>query len=149
MTHPGNNFGLTPARRQVLAAVADVIAPTTGEMLSASAIDLAGEPVERALRARPDLAPPLQLLLDRLVNQPPTDLTRWLDRLHTNEISILMQVVAGAYYMHPAVRRILGYAGQDALTLPRGSFGGDEMLWEMMQSPPRYRVPNDRSTQDR
>ena len=47
--------------------------------------------------------------------------------------------VAGGYYMHDQVRRLLGYAGQEALTLSRGGFGGEDLIDPMLARGPIYR----------
>jgi hypothetical protein len=49
--------------------------------------------------------------------------------------------VVGAYTLDPAVKRRLRYDGQRALTLPRGGFGGEDLLLLMMESSPRFRDP--------
>ncbi|MBX3598915.1 MAG: hypothetical protein KF874_15225 [Rhizobiaceae bacterium] len=128
---------LTSHQRECLAVVADKILPRTPEMPSASDLDLSNTLVDKVLQSRPDLVEPLRKLLDlRLAS--PESLT--LADLNTQDIETLFQVVAGAYYMDPTVRRLIGYDGQRALTLPRSGFGAEELLIEMMESPPRYRA---------
>lgn len=130
---------LSPARRGVLTRLADLIVPACGELPAAGTLDLGGAPIDRLLRLRPDLLPPLRVLLEECAALPPADLPTWLDALSPTAMAVLLQVVAGAYYLQPEVRRLIGYPGQEALTLPRDGFGGEELLMAMMQSPPRFR----------
>ena len=60
---------------------------------------------------------------------------------HPRAFSALLQVVIGAYTLDPEVRRRLRYDGQQALTLPRGGFGGEDLLLTPLEGPPRYRDP--------
>ena len=103
---------LSPDERTLLAALADVIAPRWNSLPSASDIDLAGEPLDRALQARPDLIEPLRALLLEIEASPPVDAIHHLQRARPAQFHVLMQVVAGAYYMNEKVRAALGYPGQ-------------------------------------
>lgn len=134
---------LSPARRDVLRRLADAIVPAHGDLPAASEIDLAGEPTDKLLRLRPDLLPLLCGLLDDCAAAEPAGLPAWLDSLLPAAKATLLQVVAGAYYLQPEVRRLIGYPGQEAQTLPRDGFGGEELLVAVMQSPPRYRQAPD------
>lgn len=130
---------LTPERRVVLTALADAIAPAAFGMPEASALGLTltGGLVDRVLALRPDLAASLPSILD--ASGPPTDPAAILGGIDHAWLAILMQVVAGAYYMHPVVRKRIGYTGQEALTLGRGEIGGEDLLAAMMERPPRWR----------
>ena len=111
-------------------------------MPSAGDIDLANAPLDKVLRARPDLLEPLCRLLDSFGSDAMEIAVPSLERDEPQAFEMLMQVVAGAYYMDAHVRSLLGYDGQRALTLPRSGFGAEELLMEMMESPPRYRDPD-------
>lgn len=130
---------MTPAQRATLSALADVLIPAAHGMPAASGIGLAGAPLDRALRARPDLVAPLGALLDRLAGQDPGDAVR---ALAPGELDLLFVAVAGAYTLDPAVRSLLGYPGQGARTLPRAGFGAEELAAAMMEAPPRWRDPD-------
>jgi len=133
---------LNSHRRGRLAAVADVILPRAEGMPSASDIDLANAPLDKVLLARPDLLEPLCQSLDSLSSDAIETNVPSLARDEPQAFEVLMQVVAGAYYMDTHVRSLLGYDGQRALSLPRSGFGAEELLMEMMESPPRYRDPD-------
>ncbi len=95
-------------KRTPLAGLADVIAPRWNNLPSASDIDLTGEPLDRALQARPDLIEPLRALLLEIVASRPVDAVDHLQRARPAQFHVLMQVVAGAYYMNEKVREALG-----------------------------------------
>ena len=130
---------LSPAQRARLAEVAAALVPPGATMPGAADIALAreGGPIERVLRVRPDLAVPLAAALDAACGLS----VEQLAAERPDAVRVLLQVVIGAYYLDPEVKRRLGYDGQQALTLPRGGFGGEDLLALMMESPPRYRDP--------
>lgn len=103
---------LSQDERTLLAALADVIAPQWNNLPSASDIHLAGEPLDRTLHARPDLIEPLKALLREIEASRPVDAVDHLQRARPAQFHVLMQVVAGAYYMNEKVREALGYPGQ-------------------------------------
>lgn len=131
---------LSVQHRARLRDLADVIVPGFQQMPSASAVGLAGDPVDRVLRMRPDLKIALERLLDTLAGTEPAETMRSIAAQDPAALEVLMQVVVGAYCMEPRVRDALGYSGQQALTLDRGGFGGEDLLLAMMDSPPRYRT---------
>jgi hypothetical protein len=133
---------LNSAHRAALAALADVVAPRTSRMPSAADLRLAepaGE-VDRVLSLRPDLVAPLCQVLDLPdATADPLSVVQRLASANSAAFAALMQAVAGAYYLHPTVRTLIGYGGQEALSLDRGSIGGEDFLAVMMERPPRWR----------
>lgn len=127
--------------RDRLSDLADVLFPHAEGMPAASEIDLANAPLDKALRARPDLLAPLLTILDDTRDQPPGKVIPFLASEQPSAFDDLMQVVAGAYYMNRQVRDLLHYDGQRALSLPRSGFGAEDLLMELMESPPRYVDP--------
>jgi len=86
-------------------------------MPSARAVGVAGAGVELVLESRPDLARPLLQLLDELESEEPSEAVARLERMEPSRFEALFVAVAGAYYMTPAVRELIGYAGQEARTV--------------------------------
>jgi hypothetical protein len=111
----GNVSQLSPSERAVLAGLADIIAPRWNALPSASDIDLSHGPIDRALRARPDLVEPLRQLLDEMRIQDGATAIEQLQRERPAQFAVLMQAVAGAYYMDESVRAALRYGGQRRL----------------------------------
>ena len=104
---------LTAEQTAKLRAIAAVVAPRTPRMPSADDIDLVGAAMEPVFLARPDLLVPLRELLDGLdALATPSDQVAGLARENGTQFAVLMQVVAGAYYMDARVRRALEYTGQ-------------------------------------
>ncbi len=130
---------LTTPQRTALAALADVIAPASGRMPAASSIGLVdpGGQVEQVLALRPDLAAALPPILAATGSDAAEALTRMPPVWRTT----LLECIAGAYYLHPEVRRLIDYAGQEALSLGRGEIGAEDLLAEMMERPSRWRQP--------
>jgi len=106
---------LTEAERTVLAGLAEVLVPAWKNMPSAGDVALAGAPIDAALQSRPDLAPSLRRLLAECAGVDPLRAVERLSQERPAEFSLLLQAVAGAYYMHPRVRQALGYGGQRRL----------------------------------
>jgi hypothetical protein len=107
---------LSPGERTVLARLADIIAPRWNALPSASDIDLSHGPIDRALRARPDLVEPLRQLLGQMRVQEGAMAIEHLQRERPAQFAVLMQAIAGAYYMNESVRAALRYGGQRRLT---------------------------------
>jgi hypothetical protein len=81
-------------------------------MPAASEVDVHGKWIDRALRARPDLEPELLAVLD---GGRELDPEARLARLRAGDpaaYETLVLLVTGAYYMHPRVRKLIGYPGQ-------------------------------------
>ena len=132
---------LGPETRLLIAKLATQMIPRSSEMPGASDIALAQAPLDRVLRHRPDLADFLEALPEIGSDEPSEEYLHRLKIKNPPACHALLQAVLGAYYMHPEVKRRLGYQGQQALTLPRGGFGGEELLEQVMNMPPRFRDP--------
>lgn len=130
---------MTPAQRAAFAGLAEVLIPAAHGMPSAGDVDLAGAPLDRVLRARPDLAAPLASLMDSLPDQASGAVAPGLPAA---ALELLMVVAGGAYTLDPRVRARLGYPGQEAQLLPRAGFGAEDLVVEMLDLPPRWRDPD-------
>ena len=127
---------LDEAQRRRVAELAALVLPGFGAQPPAVEIDIAGDPVERVFRSRPDLLEPLRELLASESESP----GRFLETLDDASFSLLMTVLCAAYLQDGRVRDALGYPGQQALTPNRGGmFGAEELVLEMLEWPKRYR----------
>ncbi len=130
---------LTQAQAAGFSALCNVILPANGQMPAAGTLELAERELALVLKLRPGS----EAALLRLLAQCPETVTPgWFDdctREYPEDCRQVVILVCGAYYLHPEVRRILKYPGQQALTLPRGGFGQEELVIEMMSGPKRYR----------
>jgi len=103
---------LEAGQRAVFAALGDVLIPAADGMPSASEADPAGRWLDRALAARPDLAPRLASVFAAAAGREPA---AEVDRLRSSDpdgFAALATAVAGAYYMNIKVRKRIGYPGQ-------------------------------------
>jgi hypothetical protein len=99
--------------REALAGLADVLIPATDGMPAASEAGATGERLDEVLRLRGDLEEPLTRLAERARGVDPA---REVERLQTEEpaaFEALSTAVAGAYFLNPDVRRLIGYPGQE------------------------------------
>lgn len=98
---------LDDAARARLAQLADQLIPGGHGLPSASEIGVQGKWIDRALAARPDLAAPVAAALARS-----EDADVALERFREEDPGTFESfgyAVAGAYLMHPRVRKRLGY----------------------------------------
>ena len=105
--------GLGGSQRAALARLADVLVAEGRGMPAASAVDVAGELIDRCLEAAPVLAEPLGALLDELAAEAPEVFARQLAAHRPDDFAVLSTAVVGAYYLSPEVRGLIGYPGQE------------------------------------
>ena len=101
---------LDPNGRDRIAAIADILMPGGDGLPLPSEIDIQGYWIDEALVAAPALAGSLGFVLQ--ANASPPDI---IDDLRANEPEVFMALtflLSGAYFMHPTVRKALGYEGQ-------------------------------------
>jgi hypothetical protein len=103
---------VTPEQRTALAALADVLLPAGDGILAASEVSVQGKWIDRALGARPDLEPELLRVLDGRKDESPEARLARLRSEDAGAYETLVLLVTGAYYMHPKVRKLIGYPGQ-------------------------------------
>lgn len=99
---------LDDVTRAALARIADVLIPPGDGMPAASEVDATGRWLDRVLAADPSLAAPLAELAAC------SDLAD-AEALHARDAGTFERAAFGllsAYYMHPGVRKRMGYPGQ-------------------------------------
>lgn len=123
-----------------LAALADVLIPAGHGMPSASEAGVAGEWLDAVLAARTDLAAGLQQLLVQSEGHDPREFVAELSRQQPQQFGILAEIVPNAYFMNPAVRAAIGYAGQGPRPIdPRADYMEDDLLASVIRRGPVYR----------
>lgn len=143
MTDSQNPEGFDEAFRARLARIADVLVPADGDMPAASAVGIAGGLLDKALRARPDLAADCRRAVDRCADPPGSEALEQLARADPAGFSALMVLVLGGYYLSAEVRKLLHYAGQEALRIDIGelpTYIEEELLDEVIDRGPIYRT---------
>jgi hypothetical protein len=98
--------------RSLLGALADLLIPGADGMPSATEAGVAERWLDEVLLVRPDFGPPLTAVIHGARGAHPVDA---LARLRTSDpagFGVLAEVVAGAYFLNPQIRRAIGYGGQ-------------------------------------
>lgn len=112
-----SNFELSPSARQRFSLIADVLIPRALGMPAASDVDIAGAMLDHVLKLRPDLI----VNFRRAIEFEKVDNAASAERaaIVMNErdptaLTALGVVAIAIYYMHPDVRKLLGYPGQES-----------------------------------
>ena len=129
------------ASRELILALAKVVLPGNDRQPSATDVDIAGAPLDCVLSSRPDLEGQLLAILECFAADKSLTPTGFVETLDTQELRVLMTVFCGAYFLVTEVQQAIDYTGQQALTLDRGGFGGEELAIKQMELPKRYREP--------
>jgi hypothetical protein len=104
-----------PDARARLAALADALIPAGDGMPSASEAGVAGEWLDAVLAAEPGFGPALAAVL---AGADVADAAGELRRIETTDPDgwgTLTTVVAGAYFLNPAIAAQVGYPGRRAI----------------------------------
>ena len=104
---------LNASQRAVLSGLADVLVAEGRGMPAASAVGVAGDLLDRCLKAAPVLAEPLLALLDEAPGGALDAYVRELAADRPDDFAVLSTVVVGAYYLSAEVRDLIGYPGQE------------------------------------
>jgi len=132
---------LTEAQRLTLARLANVLIPAGNGFPSASEAGVAEAFLDRVAAARPDLAKVLPAILELAENRDPAEV---IDELQTEDpeaFGVLAELVPGAYFLNPEVRRALRYHGQTAQPIdPHPDYEEDGLLQSVIQRGPIYRA---------
>lgn len=103
---------LSPSERDQVDRLGNILIPSSDPMPSVSESDPDGRWLDRACRARPDMARAVQ---DLLAAHPDLDSLEAIVRVEGEDaqgVAGLLTITAGRYYMNPAIRDLIGYPGQ-------------------------------------
>ncbi|GAA1124800.1 hypothetical protein [Nocardioides aquiterrae] len=103
---------LTDEQRARFASLADVLIPAAEGMPSASQADVPTKWLDDALGYRPDLVAGLQEALQAAGDLPADEAVELLNQHHIPAFEALGTLAAGAYFLNPAVKQLIGYPGQ-------------------------------------
>jgi hypothetical protein len=132
--------GFSDADRLVLAGLGDVLIPAEGGMPAASQAGVAAEGLDRVLAVCADLAAPLARLLEAARGREPAAFVAEIRSRDPAGFAALAETVAGAYFLNPAVRAALGYAGQEPRPIdPHPDWLDDGLLQSVIDRGPIYR----------
>jgi hypothetical protein len=131
---------LDPARRAVLARLADVLIPAGDGRPAASAAGVAGDGLDLVLAALPDLGPGLAAVVAGAEGRDPAEVVASLARTDPAAYGLLTELVAVAYFLNSDVRRAVGYSGQGPVPLdPRVDYMEDGLLESVIRRGTIYR----------
>jgi hypothetical protein len=128
--------------RALFAAMADLLIPSGGGMPSASEAGVAARWLDEVLRVRPDFGAPLAAVIADAGGADPAD---GLARLRNSDpagFGVLAEVVAGAYFLNPDVRKAIGYGGQQQVPIVAETppdYEQDGLLASVVARGPIYR----------
>jgi len=104
------------AERATLSAVADHLIPTAHGMPSAADV-LQDDRLRFVLNARPDLVEPIRAALRADLGGDPGARLATLGRDEPGSLGALQLAIVAGYYTDKRVRELIGYPGQEALTI--------------------------------
>ena len=107
---------LNDAERATLAAVADHLIPAAHGMPSAAEV-LTDERIRFVLVARPDLAAPIRTALRTGLPGDPAGRVAALAEAEPAALGALQLAIVAGYYTDKRVRELIGYPGQEAITI--------------------------------
>ena len=147
MSDPRHPEDFDEALRDRLALIADVLVPAYEGMPAASSVGITGDLLDKALRARPDLAADCRRAVRACADPPSPEALEHLAATDPDGFSALMVLVLGGYYISAEVRKLLHYAGQEALRIDVGELPAyieEELLDAVVDRGPIYRtIPPD------
>lgn len=139
MTTQETRQTLGPEERETLAALADVLIPSYRHAPSASQAGVAEEWVDRVHDSRPDLIDELAPLLKAVRGEDPAAAIERLRSRPGAEFDTLSEVVAGAYFMNPEVKKLIGYPGQQDIPINAAVDALEELTAPVVERGPIYR----------
>ena len=104
-----DSSSMSTTQRETLTRLADLIVPRYGRMPSASDLDVPGKQIDGVLALRPDLRAPLVRLIAACPDPLDEPALYALAAADPERMRMAIQAIAGAYYMHPRVRELIGY----------------------------------------
>lgn len=103
---------LTDEDRQRFASLADVLIPEAEGMPSASQAGVPNRWLDEALTHRPDLSDDLRDALRAAGDLPAEEAVNLLNTEHIPAFEALGTLAAGAYFLNPEIKQLIGYPGQ-------------------------------------
>lgn len=112
--HPHPPRSLTGSEVATLLRIADALIPESDENPAASQVTDFGHYLNLALAARADVFDAVMAAADQLADVPDTQLRDHLRRMWSDDKATfdpLSSILAGAYFMTPQVKALIGYPG--------------------------------------
>ena len=109
---PEGNVVLSEEQRAIYAGLADILIPSAEGMPSASEAEVPRRWIDEALRHRPDLTAPLVAAIEAAAGKEPEAAVEYLNTEHIPAFEAMGTLTAGAYFLNPRVKELIGYPGQ-------------------------------------
>jgi hypothetical protein len=138
--------GLSDAERQVYAMLADRLIPRAEGMPAASEAGVPTRWIDEALRFRPDLAIPLRRALELAHGEDPDVALALVNSRDPEAFEALGTLTAGAYFLNPETRELVGYPGQVSKPIRDDVDDYIDMLARVVERGPFYREVPDSGT---
>jgi hypothetical protein len=130
----------TERERKRIAELADVLIPAAAGHLSASQADIAGQGLDQVLTTCPEMEQSLREVLAKAGSSVAAQAVAGLRQNDPSAFANLAEFAAGAYFLNPAVREAIGYAGQTARLIdPAPDYLEDGLLESVNRRGPIYR----------
>jgi hypothetical protein len=127
-------------QRAALAALADVLIPAGEGFPSASQAGVAAEGLDHVISFQPGIAAGLMNVLEKSTARPPAEAVADLQKMEPVAFGVLAEFVAGAYFLNPKVRALLGYTGQGPQPIdPHADYLDEGLLQSVQSRGPVYR----------
>lgn len=134
---------LSQEERHLYALLADLLIPHAEGMPAASAVDVPTRWIDEALKFRPDLAAPLKRALRLARVHQAADVLARINGHDPEAFEALGTLTAGAYFLNPQTRTLVGYPGQVAVPIRDDIDSYIEMLASVYERGEIYRKISD------
>jgi hypothetical protein len=143
MTHTGDDAdtSLSRADREVYGRIADELIPAAPDMPSASQAEVPSRWIDEALRIRPDLMDDLRAAIEVGFGIEAAEAVALLHAKHPAVFDSIGTLTAGAYFLNPEVRRLIGYPGQVPVPIRDDVDSYIDMLANVVERGQIYREP--------
>ncbi|WP_368680750.1 hypothetical protein R1X32_11470 (plasmid) [Rhodococcus opacus] len=111
---------LTDDDRTALGELADLLIPATATMPSATDVDVHTKWIDRAISARPELQKLIRPAIDAVKSGTADEALASLKAADEEALEVFLGTVSACYYMHPGVRKRIGYTGQNPVPIADG-----------------------------
>ena len=133
-------MSFTHEERAALARLVDVLIPAGEGFPSASEAGVCQQGLDAVVTARPDLEAGLKDVLATMAHAEPAHAVEALRASDAGAFGVLAEFAAAAYFMNPAVRKAIGYAGQNARPIdPHPDYLDEGLLESVIRRGPIYR----------
>jgi hypothetical protein len=134
-----NDTHLSDTDREIYGRLADQLIPPGPDMPSATQAEVPSRWIDEALRIRPDLARDMRVAIQVGTGAAAPEALALLHAEHSDVFDSLGTLTAGAYFLNPEVRRLIGYPGQVSIPIREDVDSYIDMLANVVERGQVYR----------